>query len=100
MRSCFVGIVGNIHFAVGCLAFDVARHPGVVAAASLKMAHGVLDITHSLIRCLMYNWCFVGDVDVNFRLASAAMLRESGEQALSLMGFFTATRRVKAVKMP
>ena len=59
VRSCLVGIVGCVHFAVGGLALDMARHSGIVAAAPLQVAHGVLDITHSLIRCLMYKWCSV-----------------------------------------
>ena len=44
--SCFIGIIGNVHFAVSRLALYMARHPGVIAAATLQVAYGVLDITH------------------------------------------------------
>jgi len=55
VRSRLVGIVGNVHFAVGGLALDMARHSGIVAAATLQVAYGVLDITHKSFPCLMYN---------------------------------------------
>ena len=44
---------------LGCLAFDMARHPEVIATATLQMTYDVLDITHNVFIGLMYNWCLL-----------------------------------------
>ena len=37
-----VGVVGDVRFALGGLALDVAGHPRIVACATLQMAHCIL----------------------------------------------------------
>ena len=45
----------------------MARHPGVVATATLQVAYGILDIIQTLIRRLMYNCYLICVWGVNFR---------------------------------
>lgn len=42
MRAATVGIVRHIRFAIGILSFNVARHPAVVATATLEVANCIL----------------------------------------------------------